>query len=64
MEAESYRGVLAGVVLRDGDVVVGDFGGVGGLLLSVPHNVVQVGKVMIEVDSFKVVASVCPASQL
>lgn len=52
-----------GVVLWDGDVVVGDFGRVSCLLLSVPHDVVQVWKVMIQVYPFVTVSSLSPAGQ-
>ena len=59
-----YHRVFFGVVLWDGDVVIGDFGRICCRLLSIPHDVVQVWKVMIEVDSFKAVSSVSPAGQL
>lgn len=60
---QPHHGVLLGVVLRDGDVVVGHLGSVCCRLLGVPHDVVQVGEVVIQVDSFKAVASVGPAGQ-
>lgn len=60
----SYHGVFFGVVLRDGDVVVGDFGYVYCRLLGIPHDVVQVWKVVIQIDSFKGVSSFRPAGQL
>lgn len=58
-----YHGVFLSVVLWDGDVMVGDFRFICCRLLGVPHDVVQVWKVMIQVDSFKAVSSICPASQ-
>lgn len=60
----SYHRVFFSVVLWDGDVVVGDFRLICCRLLSVPHDVVQVWKVMIQVDSFKAETSVSPAGQL
>lgn len=60
----SYHRVFFGVVLRDGDVVVGDFAYVRCLLLSIPHDVVQVWKVVIQIDSLKGVSSFSPAGQL
>lgn len=59
----THHRVLFGVVLRDGDVVVGDFGSVCCRLLSVPHDVVQVWKVVIHVDAFVAVAPLRPAGQ-
>lgn len=61
-----HHGVLLGVVLRDGDVVVGRlFSLRHGLrrLLAVPHDVVEVGEVVVQVDPLEAVASVGPPSQ-
>lgn len=44
--------------------MVGDFGCISCFFLGIPHDVVQVWKVVIQVDSFKAVSSVSPASQL
>lgn len=59
----TYHGVFLGVVLWDGDVVVGDFGSVSCRLLSLPHDVVQVRKVMIQVDPFVAVPPLRPVGQ-
>lgn len=43
--------------------MVGDFGSVSCRLLSLPHDVVQVWKVMIQVDPFITVPPLGPAGQ-
>lgn len=58
-----YHRVFFSVVLWDGDVVVGGFRPVCCRLLSVPHDRVQVWKVMVQVDSFIGVSSFSPAGQ-
>lgn len=59
-----HHSIFLGVVLRDGDVVVGDFGRVRSrFLLSVPHDVVQVREVVIQVDPLEAVSSLRPAGQ-
>lgn len=60
----SYHRVFFGVVLRDNDVVIGDFAFVCCILLSIPHDVVQVWKVVIQIDSFEGISSFSPAGQL
>lgn len=59
----TYHRIFFGVVLWDGDVVVGDFGSVARRLLSLPHDVVQIWKVMIQVDPFVTVPSLSPVGQ-
>lgn len=62
-DAFPYCGVFFGVVFWDGDVVVGHFGFICCFFFGVPHNVVQVWEVMIQVDSFKAVSSLSPSRQ-
>lgn len=61
-----HHGVLLGVVLWDGDVVVGRLFSLRHRLrrlLAVPHDVVEVGEVVVQVDPLEAVASVGPPSQ-
>ena len=65
IKPRTYHGLLLGVVLRDGDVVVGYFGlPPCGHLLSVPQDVVQVREVVVQVDALHAVAAEGPARQL
>lgn len=59
----TYEGFLGGVLLRDGEVVVDEFGRVRLHLDGVPHLRVQVGKIVVHVDAFVAVATPGPTRQ-
>ena len=58
-----HRGVLECVVLWQGDVMVADFTLVNCHLLLIPHDVVQIRKVVVHVDTVAI-ATLSPTRQL
>jgi len=64
LEPRTYHCLLLGVVLRHGDVVVGNPRLVRSLLLGIPQDVVEVGEVVVQVDAFHGVAAQAPAREL
>lgn len=63
-EQWSYKSFLRCVHLRDGEVVVDKFGPVCLQLNGRPHHRVEVGEIMIQVDSFVGVTAQSPTCQL
>lgn len=61
---KTYKGFLRGVHLRDGEVVVDKSGPVCLQLNGRPHHRVEVGEIMIQVDSFIGVTTHSPSCQL
>lgn len=64
LRKEPYKSFLGCVHLRDGEVVVDKFGPVCLQLDGRPHHRVEVGKIMIQVDSFVGVTAQSPTRQL
>lgn len=58
---ETYKGLLRGVLLRDGEVVVDEFGLVRLQLDGGPHPRVEVGEIVVHVDPFMAVTAQSPA---
>lgn len=63
-QRETYEGLLGCVLLRDGEVVVDEFGPVRLQLDGVPHHRVEVCKVVVHVDALVAVTTKRPAGQL
>lgn len=60
-QRDSYEGLLRRVLLRDGEVVVDEFGPVRLQLDGGPHHRVEVSKVVVHVDALVTVATQRPA---
>lgn len=60
---KTYKGVLGGVLFRDGEVVVDEFGAVRLQLDGGPHHWVEVGKIVVHVDAFVAVTTQGPTWQ-
>lgn len=56
----TYKGFFGGVLLRDGEVVVDEFGPVHLQLDGGPHHWVEVSKIVVHVDAFVAVTSQGP----
>lgn len=60
----TYKGFLRGVLLRDGEVVVDEFGPVCLQLDGGPHHWVEISEIVVHVDAFIAITSQGPTCQL